>query len=195
MGIMKKLLLLSTLMIALNIFAAEDDYEHLFRVMTDSATPAATWIMAPIKKTLPVDFDPSGIKEAFIEYELLLDTIDPRTKIRARPDTKWRDMLITLNGKTVFCGNPGKLAMKGIHRVPVNKEYIKAGKNVITLAWAPAPKAAKGKKSKIKPAGYTGYIYVAADATDAEKIRRKLPKNKRNAPENDIIRIRLLVNI
>ena len=192
---MKKLLLLPILLTTFNMFAGADEYEHLFRVMTDSATPSAIWLMAPVKKVLPVDFDPSGIKEAFIEYELLLDTVNPRTKVRAQADTKWRDMLITLNGKTVFCGSPGKLAMKGIHRVPVNKEYIKAGKNIITLAWAPLPKSAKGKKSTAQNTGHTGYIYVAADGTDAEKIRRKLPRDKRPAPDNDIIRIRLLVNI
>jgi hypothetical protein len=190
---MKKLFVFAALAAVCSLNAAENkDYSDYLKVATDQGGGSKLWTLTsnyatPTVKKLNLEIDPSEVKAAAIEYETASYPYDPVLKHYIKtPDHEWADLVVTVNGKTVFEGNPGKYIHKpGAHRIDIDPKTLKAGDNEIRFVYK---RLAKGDKRKY------GYIYFCVDSSDREKARRKLPKKEQGKPHNDDIRIRLLVS-
>ena len=191
---MKKLFIAAALAAVCTLNGAEKkDYSDYLKVATDQGGGSKLWTMVsshanPVTKKLNLEVSPAEVKAAAIEYEIASYPYDPVLKHYIKtPDHEWGDLVVTVNGKTVFEGNPGKYIYKpGIHRIDIDPKVLKEGDNEFRFVYK---RLAKGDKRK------NGYIYFCVDSSDREKARRKLPKKEQGKPHNDDIRIRLLVSL
>ncbi len=172
------------------LFAADDDYFDWYRVMTDSATPATFWVMSSsdkgvVSKKLNLMVPVSELREAALEYEILVNPYDPRRKIHiASKKYPWADLLLKVNGHEVFRGPAGPHILVGTHAFPFPVEYLKDGENLLELSWAPL-------KPEEKASRFYGYIYVACDLTEALQDIKGQQTRLAKAPE--ALRMRLLI--
>ena len=191
---MKKFFILAALAAACTLSGAEaKDYSNYLKVATDQGGGSKLWTMVsgysnPVIKKLNLEVSPAEVKAAAIEYDIAGYPYDPVLKHYIKtPDHEWADLLVTVNGKTVFEGNPGKYICKpGTFRMDIDPKVLKEGDNEIRFVYK---RLAKGDKRKY------GYIYFCVDNSEREQARRKLPKKAQGKPHNDDIRIRLLVSL
>lgn len=191
---MKKSLILFGLAAACMLGAAEKkDYSNYLKVATDQGVGKVGWTMTssyatPTVKKLNLEVAPAEVKAAAIEYEINNNPYDSRTKAYvASKNYHWADMIVTLNGKEVFKGQPTDHLLRGKHVLDVDPKLLKAGENVIVFNWV--------RKAKDDKRVY-GYMYFSVDLSEREIARRKIKDPKtRGKVHNDDIRIRLLLSL
>lgn len=190
---MKNLIVALIVSAVFAVNAAETDYTGYSRIMSDSGigqNHSFESLNNPgqkQEKKLDLELDPALIKKAALEFECSANGYDRKLKTYIKnPNHNWHNMIFKVNGQVIFSGNPGKMMQQGVHRLDFDAKLLKKGENIISLGWA---KRAKGDN------GVLGYFYLAVDNNDAEKARRAIPKNKRPAPANESIRVRILVKL
>ena len=171
------------------------DYSSWLRIMTDSGIGQTAWTMTGNfnqwqKKTLNIDFDPTEIEQAAVEYELTVQPYDHILKAhitdRAHP---WGNWQVKINGKLVFDEPANAYINKGTNRILIPADSLKKGDNMIEIGWR------KLTDEEIKSNKRYGNVYFAVDLTNSEKARREIPVEKRPKVNPDLIRIRLLLNL
>ena len=183
----KQFLILLLLSVAL---CAAEAYFDWYRVMTDSATPAAFWQMSSsdksiVSKKLNLVVPVADIHEVAFEYEILVNPYDPKRKCHVfSKEYRWADLLLKVNGHEVFRGPAASHILVGTHVFPFSVEYLKDGENLLELSWAPLKPEEKGER-------FYGYIYVACDLTVELQSIKTREARLAKAPET--LRMRLLI--
>ena len=186
---MKKLFVFMHLVLSVALCAA-DAYFDWYRVMTDSATPAAFWQMSSsdkgvVSKKLNLMVPVSELHQAAFEYEILVNPYDPKRKCHVfSKEYRWADLLLKVNGHEVFCGPAAPHILVGTHVFPFPVEFLKDGDNLLELSWAPLKPEEKGTR-------FYGYIYVACDLT--EELQNIKSREARLAKAPEALRMRLLI--
>ena len=172
------------------VLCAAEDYFDWYRVMTDSATPAAFWVMSSsdkgvISKKLNLMVPVADIHAAAFEYEILVNPYDPKRKCHVSDKNyRWGNLLLKVNGHVAFCGPAAPHIVQGPHAISFPVEYLKDGENLLELSWAPL-------KPEEKEMRIYGYIYVACDLTEELQALKTREERLAKAPES--LRMRLLI--
>ncbi len=175
---------------ALSNAAKKRDYSRWERLQSDLGRGPSAWVMCSgprnhLVKEFELELEISEIKSAVLEYEIFTDPHDKKLKAYIS-DVRhnWAKLLLQVNGTVAAELAAGPLIVKGTHHIDIPVSLLQKGNNRIALGW------------KEPETGETmGYIYFAIDLTEAEKERRKLPAKQRGKLDNDVIRLRLLLQL
>ncbi len=149
--------------------------------MTDRGDAGSRWYMVSspqrrVVKKLQLDFPPSELAEAVLEYHIQTEPYDPKLKQHIiATKYPWANFLVKINDRIIIDQPANPYIRKGVHQIPFPAEKLRQGENIITMSWKELPDENPGKLRY-------GYIYFSQDLT---------ANNNVNEPEN--LRIRLLL--
>ena len=125
----------------LGLFDAALAEERVIVVRDDDGTPEARCIVShpssACRKALLLDMDPKAVTQARIMYYMFNDPYDVATKSTyGAPvkDVKWRNFVVTLNGREVLRDSLIKHTTKGWHEIPVEPALLVRGENTIVMS-------------------------------------------------------------